>query len=73
MKPEVVFGLENAAWPAVLVNAGGAVLMFNTAAKMFSAGAGRQPGATGGHLVAGKRRGGGFSGALGKSPRRWWN
>jgi two-component system cell cycle sensor histidine kinase/response regulator CckA len=33
MKPEVVFGLENAAWPALLVNAGGAVLMFNAAAK----------------------------------------
>ena len=33
MKPEVVFGLENAAWPALLVNAGGAVLMFNGAAK----------------------------------------
>jgi len=33
MKPEVVFGLENAAWPALLVNAGGAVLMFNPAAK----------------------------------------
>ena len=34
MKPEVVFGFENAAWPALLVNAGGAVLMFNTAASM---------------------------------------
>src|ERR1019366_3832846 len=33
MKPEVVFGLEHAAWPALLVNAGGAVLMFNDAAK----------------------------------------
>ena len=33
MKPEVVFGLESAAWPALLVNAGGAVLMFNVAAK----------------------------------------
>jgi signal transduction histidine kinase/CheY-like chemotaxis protein len=33
MKPEVVFGLENAAWPALLVNAGGAVLMCNTAAR----------------------------------------
>jgi two-component system cell cycle sensor histidine kinase/response regulator CckA len=33
MKPEVVFGLDNAAWPALLVNAGGAVLMANTAAK----------------------------------------
>jgi hypothetical protein len=30
MKPEVVFGLENAAWPALLVNAGGAVLRANT-------------------------------------------
>jgi signal transduction histidine kinase/CheY-like chemotaxis protein len=35
MKPEVVFGLENAAWPALLVNAGGAVLMFNDAAKIL--------------------------------------
>jgi signal transduction histidine kinase len=33
MKPEVIFGLEGAAWPALLVNAGGAVLMFNDAAK----------------------------------------
>ena len=33
MKPEVVFGLEEAAWPALLVNADGAVLMFNAAAK----------------------------------------
>jgi signal transduction histidine kinase/CheY-like chemotaxis protein len=33
MNPEVVFGLENAAWPALLVNADGAVLMFNEAAK----------------------------------------
>jgi two-component system cell cycle sensor histidine kinase/response regulator CckA len=33
MKPEVVFGLENAAWPAVLVNAAGGVLLTNTAAK----------------------------------------
>jgi two-component system cell cycle sensor histidine kinase/response regulator CckA len=33
MKPEVVFGLENAAWPALLVNAGGAVLLANSAAK----------------------------------------
>ena len=33
MKPEVVFGLENAAWPALLVNVGGAVLMSNDAAK----------------------------------------
>jgi len=34
MKPEVVFGLESAAWPALLVNADGAVLMFNTTASM---------------------------------------
>jgi signal transduction histidine kinase len=33
MKPEVVFGLENAAWPAVLVNAGGGVFVTNAAAK----------------------------------------
>jgi signal transduction histidine kinase/CheY-like chemotaxis protein len=33
MKPEVVFGLDDAAWPALLVNAGGAVLMFNSAAR----------------------------------------
>ena len=33
MKAEVVFGLDNAAWPALLVNAGGAVLMANGAAK----------------------------------------
>jgi two-component system cell cycle sensor histidine kinase/response regulator CckA len=33
MKPEVVFGLENAAWPAVLVNASGAVLLTNAATK----------------------------------------
>ena len=32
MKPEVVFGLESAAWPALLLNAGGAVLRTNTAA-----------------------------------------
>src|ERR1039457_6575173 len=32
MKPEVVFGLEGAAWPALLVNAGGVVLRANTAA-----------------------------------------
>ncbi len=34
MKPEVVFGLENAAWPALLVNVGGTVLLANTAAKV---------------------------------------
>ena len=33
MKSEVVFGLDNAAWPALLVNAGGVVLMANTAAQ----------------------------------------
>ena len=33
MKPEVVFGLENAAWPAVLVNAGGSVFVTNATAK----------------------------------------
>jgi two-component system cell cycle sensor histidine kinase/response regulator CckA len=33
MKPEVVFGLENAAWPAVLVNGSGAVLLTNAAGK----------------------------------------
>jgi two-component system cell cycle sensor histidine kinase/response regulator CckA len=33
MKPEVVFGLENAAWPALLVNAGGQILLVNAAAK----------------------------------------
>ncbi len=33
MNPEVVFSLDNAAWPALLVNAGGAVLMANAAAK----------------------------------------
>lgn len=33
MKPEVVFGLEDAAWPALLVNAEGTVRMCNAAAK----------------------------------------
>ncbi len=33
MKPEVVFGLENAVWPAVLVNGSGVVLLTNAAAK----------------------------------------
>ena len=33
MKPEVVFGLENATWPALLVNTAGAVTLANTAAK----------------------------------------
>ena len=35
MKPEVVFGLENAAWPAVLVGAAGGVFLTNAAAKNF--------------------------------------
>jgi signal transduction histidine kinase len=36
MKPEVVFGLEGAAWPALLLNANCVVLRANTAAtKMF--------------------------------------
>lgn len=36
MKPEVVFGLESAAWPALLVSASGAILRANSAAvKMF--------------------------------------
>lgn len=39
MKQEVVFGLENAAWPALLVNAGGTVLMHNAAAKLLFGGA----------------------------------
>jgi signal transduction histidine kinase/ActR/RegA family two-component response regulator len=33
MKSEVVFGLENAAWPALLVGPGGDVLVANAAAK----------------------------------------
>jgi len=33
MKPDVEFALENAAWPALLVNASGTVLLSNTAAK----------------------------------------
>jgi len=32
MKPEVVFGLESATWPALLMNAGGLVLRANAAA-----------------------------------------
>ena len=32
MKPEIVFGLESAAWPALLVNAGCVVLRANAAA-----------------------------------------
>ncbi len=32
MKPEVVFGLESAAWPALLVSASGSILRANTAA-----------------------------------------
>ena len=39
MKPEVVFGLENAAWPAVLVDAGGGVLLVNSLAKSVFGGA----------------------------------
>jgi hypothetical protein len=36
MKPEVVFGLEGAAWPALLVSAGGSVLRANSSAmKVF--------------------------------------
>lgn len=35
MKPEVVFGLEGAAWPALLVDAGGLVLLSNTAAQQL--------------------------------------
>lgn len=33
MKPEVVFGFENASWPALLVTPAGEVMMANTAAK----------------------------------------
>jgi len=33
MKPEVVFGLESAAWPSLLFNAAGVVLRANTAAS----------------------------------------
>lgn len=41
MKPESVFGLEHAAWPALLVNAGGSILLANVAAKKaLGAGAG---------------------------------
>jgi hypothetical protein len=32
MKPEIVFGLEGAAWPALLLNANCVVLRSNTAA-----------------------------------------
>jgi hypothetical protein len=32
MKPEIVFGLERAAWPALLLNTSGVVLRANTAA-----------------------------------------
>ena len=32
MKPEIVFGLEGAAWPALLVNAAGSILRANSAA-----------------------------------------
>jgi CheY-like chemotaxis protein len=38
MKPEVVFGLESAAWPALLVSASGSILRANTSAtKVFGA------------------------------------
>src|SRR5450755_855689 len=38
LKPEVVFGLESAAWPALLVSASGAVLRANaTALEVFDA------------------------------------
>ena len=44
MKPEVVFGLENATWPALLVNMAGAVMLTNTAAKnIFGAAPGERP------------------------------
>ena len=33
MKADVVFGLENATWPALLVNTAGAVMLTNSAAK----------------------------------------
>jgi signal transduction histidine kinase len=33
MKPDVVFGLENAAWPALMASANGDILMANAAAK----------------------------------------
>lgn len=33
MKPEVVFGLENAAWPALLVTPAGEVMLANSSAK----------------------------------------
>ncbi|HZL78266.1 MAG TPA: hypothetical protein VFC17_05385, partial [Candidatus Limnocylindrales bacterium] len=35
MKPEVVFVLEGAAWPAMLVGTGGAVLLTNSTAQEF--------------------------------------
>ena len=44
MKPEVVFGLENATWPALLVNTAGAVMLTNSAAKnVFGAALGERP------------------------------
>jgi len=44
MKPEVVFGLDGAAWPAILVSANGAILMSNAAAKsLFGAAMNGQP------------------------------
>jgi len=39
IKPETSFGLENAAWPALLVSAGGAVLACNAAAQALFGGA----------------------------------
>jgi nitrogen-specific signal transduction histidine kinase len=39
LKPEVVFGLESAAWPALLVSAGGAVLRANATALSVFGGA----------------------------------
>lgn len=49
MKPEAVFGLENAAWPALLVDAAGAVLVSNAAARSLfgSALTGTAPGLAG--------------------------
>ena len=56
MKPEVVFGLEEAAWPALLVNAErrGADVQRGGENGFWRA-AGRQSGRSGRHLVAGER------------------
>jgi CheY-like chemotaxis protein/nitrogen-specific signal transduction histidine kinase len=44
MKSDVVFGLENAAWPALLVNANGEVWLANTVAKnLFGAALANNP------------------------------